>query len=284
MKEKRIISAALTGNWGSKEHNPALPVTPEEIADSAYEAYAAGAAIVHLHMRDELMRPTMNVERFKRCIKLIRERCDVIINITSSGDHTGEHMGSDEVRCAPFEAIQPEMGSYDCGSMNWMNMTVFENSPRFLEKLAAVFQRAAVKPELEIFDAGMIGTTKYYIQRGLIRTPAHYQFVLGCPGGMDATVENLCYLQRLIPEGSTWSAAGIGKGHIPILMAALALGGHVRVGLEDTLYYNKGVLASSNAQFVRRAADVMRSAGMEPATPGEACEILGIQHKSYSLC
>lgn len=283
MQDKRIISAALTGNWGSKENNPALPITPEEIADAAYEAYCAGAAIVHLHMRDELMRPTMNVELFKRCIKRIRERCDVIINITSSGDHTGEHMGSDAVRCAPFEAVKPEMGSFDCGSMNWMHMTVFENSPRFLEKLAAVFQAATVKPELEIFDAGMIGTTKHYLKRGLIGAPAHYQFVLGCPGGMDATVENLCFLQRMLPEHATWSATGVGKGHIPLLMAALAMGGHVRVGLEDTIYFEKDVLAHSNAQLVARAADVMRSVGMVPASPDEARQILHIPNKPYNF-
>lgn len=275
---KRIISAALTGNWGTKETNPNIPMTPEEIADAAYACWQAGAAAVHLHMRDEQMRPTMDVERFRKCVDMIRERCDVIINITSSGDHTGEHIGSDNIRCLPFELLKPEMGSYDCGTMNWMNSCIFTNSPAFLEKLGQTMIASGVKPELEIFDGGMIGTTLYYIRKGLIQTPAHYQFVLGCPGGLDATVDNLVFLHKMLPEGSTWSATGIGKGHIPIMLAALAMGGHVRVGLEDNVYYEKGVLADSNAQLVERAARIIRSCGMEVATPNEAREILGLKH------
>ena len=275
---KRIISAALTGNWGTKETNPNIPMTPEEIADAAYACWQAGAAAVHLHMRDEQMRPTMDVERFRKCVDMIRERCDVIINITSSGDHTGEHIGSDNIRCLPFELLKPEMGSYDCGTMNWRNSCIFTNSPAFLEKLGQTMIASGVKPELEIFDGGMIGTTLYYIRKGLIQTPAHYQFVLGCPGGLDATVDNLVFLHKMLPEGSTWSATGIGKGHIPIMLAALAMGGHVRVGLEDNVYYEKGVLADSNAQLVERAARIIRSCGMEVATPNEAREILGLKH------
>lgn len=277
MPDKRIISAALTGNWGKKSDNPAIPMTPEEIADAAVAAYEAGAAAVHLHMRDEQMRPTMEVELFRQTIERIKERCDVIINITSSGDHTGEHIGSDVIRCKPFRELRPEMGSFDCGTMNWMNNSVFINHPRFLEMLGATMLECGVKPELEIFDAGMVENTLYYMKKGLIRQPAHYQFVLGCPGGMAATADNLVFLRNQLPAGSTWSATGIGRGHIPILMAALAMGGHVRVGLEDNIYYEKGVLAKSNAQLVARAARLMRCAGMEPATPDEARAILGLQ-------
>jgi 3-keto-5-aminohexanoate cleavage enzyme len=280
--DKRIISVALTGNWGNKKDNPAIPMTPEEIADSAYESYCEGAAVVHLHMRDEQMLPTMNVERFRYCIELIRSRCDVIINITSSGDHTFETIGAYEVRCAPFAELKPEMGSFDCGTMNWMNTAIFENHPKFLEMLGAVMIEAGVKPEIEIFDMGMMGTALYYIKKGLILKPAHFQFVLGCPGGMSATVENIEYLHRQLPENSTWSATGIGRGHIPILLAALALGGHVRVGLEDNLFYEKDVLAKSNGQLVARAREIIRSAGMEPATPDEARKILGIKQKKSS--
>lgn len=279
MPEKRIISAALTGNWGNKKDNPALPVTPEEIADSAYESYCEGAAIVHLHMRDERMLPTMDVARFKHCIELIRSRCDIIINLTSSGDHTFETIGAYEVRCAPFAELKPDMGSFDCGTMNWMHTTVFENHPKFLEMLSAVMLEAGVKPELEIFDMGMMGTALHYIKRDLVLKPAHFQFVLGCPGGIDATVENLALLHRRLPEGSTWSATGIGSSHIPILLTTLALGGHVRVGLEDNLFYEKGVLAKSNGQLVGRAREIMCHAGMEPATPDEARGILGIEQK-----
>lgn len=283
MTKKRIISAALTGNWGTKEINPNIPMSPEEIAQAAYEAWQAGASIVHLHMRDELLRPTMDVDRFRRCIRLIREHCDVVINITSSGDHTGEHIGSDEIRCRPFVELQPEMGSYDCGTMNWMNMCVFSNPPTFLEMLGRIMVSNEVKPELEIFDGGMIATTKYYMQKGYIKTPAHYQFVLGCPGGLDATVDNLVFLRGLLPENSTWSATGIGKGHIPILLATLAMGGHIRVGLEDNVYYEQGVLAKSNAQLVERAATIIRDVGLEVATPDEARQILGLKKKGYHL-
>jgi len=231
MSDKRIISAALTGNWGNKKDNPALPVTPEEIADSVYESYCEGASVVHLHMRDDQMRPTMNVDRFRHCIDMIRSRCDVIINITSSGDHTFETIGNYDVRCAPFKELKPEMGSYDCGTMNWMHTTVFENHPKFLEMLGAVMIKAGTKPEIEIFDIGMIGSAIHYINNGIIQQPAHFQFVLGCPGGIEATVENLALLYRHLPKNSSWSATGIGKGHLPILLSALALGGHVRVGV-----------------------------------------------------
>lgn len=276
MKEGKIISAALTGNWGTKDINPAIPMTPKEISDAAYECYKAGAAVVHLHMRDDLMRPTMDVERFRETIGLIREQCDIIINITSSGDHTGEHIGSDDVRMAPFKELKPEMGSYDCGTMNWMHNCIFYNHPHFLEKLGLAMQEYEVKPELEIFDCGMLYTTFYYLKKDIIKPPLHYQFVLGAPGGMDATVNNLVYLISLLPEGCTWSATGLGKGHLPIMLAALAAGGHVRVGLEDNVYYDKNILAESNAQFVERAAKIIADIGQKPATPSEARKILGI--------
>ena len=274
--DKRIISAALTGNWGDKSKNPALPMTPAEIADSAEEAWKAGAAVVHLHMRDEEGKPTMRVDLFEETIRLIRERCDVIINVTSSGGHSLDGMAEDETRMEPFRVLKPEMGSFDCGTMNWLHQTIFENSPQFLEKLGLLMQEVGTKPELEIFDIGMLDTAKYYLKKGILKAPCHFQFILGAPGGMAAEISNLVYVQSQIPEGSTWSASGLSKGHVPVMLAALALGGHVRVGLEDNLYYSHGVLAKSNAQLVERAAALIRTAGMEPASPDEAREILGI--------
>ena len=279
MKDRRIISAALTGNWGNKSNNPAMPLTPKEIAESAYECYLAGAAIVHLHMRDEEGHPTMNTERFRETIALIREKCDIIINMTSSGEHTLTSMASDDARVAPFLALKPEMGSYDCGTMNWMHKTIFENSPQLLEKLGRAYQEAGVKPELEIFDGGMIYTTLYYLKNGILKEPLHYQFIMGAPGGMAGTVNNLAYLKSLLPEGCTWSASGLGACHIPIMLAALSMGGHVRVGLEDNIYYEKGVLAESNAQLVARAARIIEAADMQVATPDEARAILGIMKR-----
>jgi uncharacterized protein (DUF849 family) len=276
MSVKTIISAALTGNWGTKAHNPAIPMTPRDIAASAYECYKAGAAVVHLHMRDAQMRPTMDVELYRETIGLIRERCDLVINITSSGDHTGEHIGSDEIRTAPFLALKPELGSFDCGTMNWMHESIFTNHPAFLEKLGRAMQESGTKPELEIFDAGMLYSTFHYLKIGAISAPLHYQFVLGAAGGMDATVENLVFLLNKLPAGSTWSAVGLAKGQMPVMLAALALGGHVRVGLEDSIRFDKDVLAKSNEQFVERAHKIITDIGNSVATPDEAREILGL--------
>ena len=276
MEDIRIISAALTGNWGNKENNPAIPMTPEEMAVSAYDAYKAGAAVVHLHMRDEQGRATTRADLFEKTIRLIREKCDVIINMTSSGGHTYEKAATDDDRMAPLAALKPELGTYDCGTLNWLNKTVFENNPAFLEKLGLMYQREGIKPEIEIFDLGMLDSAKYYIKKGVLKPPCHFQFIMGAPGGMAGTIENLVYLPSQLPEGSTWSASGLREHQVPVLLTTLALGGHVRVGLEDNIYYEKGVLAKSNAQLVSRAADIMKSAGMRPATPQEARTILGL--------
>lgn len=279
--DKRIITAALTGNWGDKTNNPALPMTPEEMADAAYECWKEGAAVVHLHMRDEEGRPTMRADLFEKTIRLIREKCDVIINITSSGGQSFETgMATDEARLHPFRVLQgdvkPEMGSFDCGTLNWLHKTIFENSPAFLEQLGHLMQEVGCKPELEIFDVGMVDTAKYYVKTGVLKAPCHFQLMMNAAGGMPGTIENLVYLRNQLPEGCTWSASGISKSHVPVMLAALAMGGHVRVGLEDNTYFAKGVLAESNAQLVKRAANIIREAGFEVATPDEARDILGI--------
>ena len=277
MGDKRIISAALTGNWGDKSKNPAIPMTPEEMAESAYECYKAGASVVHIHMRDEEGHPTMRVDLFEKTVKLIKEKCNVIINMTSSGGHSLDGMAADETRMYPFKIIKPEMGSYDCGTMNWLHQTIFENNPQFLEQLGLLYQEVGTKPEIELFDIGMLDTAKYYISKGILKPPCHFQFIMGAPGGMAGTIENLVYIHSQLPEGSTWSASGLSKAHIPVMLAALALGGHVRVGLEDNIYYSHGVLAESNQQLVERAANIIKAAGYEIATPDEAREILGLK-------
>jgi uncharacterized protein (DUF849 family) len=270
--KKRIISVALTGSWGRLDRNPFIPMTPDAIAADVKRCRAAGAAIAHLHMRDEAMQPRMDVRRFAETIALIREDCDIIINMTSSGDPDG----SDDVRLAPLSALKPEMASFDCGTMNWMHNSIFENHPRFLKKLGRLMQDHGIKPEIEIFDAGMLETAKYYLGTGLLKAPAHFQFVLGAPGGMAATVQDLAFLHAKLPPGSTWSATGISSGHLSILFAALAMGGHIRVGLEDNLYFSKGVLAT-NVMLTERAARLVGEYGCEPASPDEAREILGIK-------
>lgn len=270
--KKTIITVAPTGAWPTKKHNPNIPLTPREIADEVYKCWKAGAAIAHLHMRDDKGNGTMNKERFKEAVELIREKCDIVLNLTTSGDLDA----TEETRMAHFIELKPELASYDAGTMNWMNKSVFLNTPQFLEKLGVVMFENNVKPEVEIFDAGMIYNSFYYVKKGVLKSPVHYQFVLGAAGGMDATVENLVYLKNLIPEAATWSALGIGKNHLPILYATIALGGHVRVGMEDNVYYAKDRLAKSNVEFVERAVRLVKEANKEVASPNDARCILGL--------
>ncbi len=276
MSEPVIITAALTGAVTPKEKNASIPLTPAEIAEDAYACWKAGAAIVHLHMRNDEGIGCMSAVKFAETIRLLREKkdCDVIINCTSSGDNTGT--ATDETRMLHMKTVDGiEMGSYDAGSFNWMPGGVFENSPKFLEALGDVYIERGIKPEVEIFDSGMLGVANYFVEHGHLPAPIHYQFCLGVLGGMPATVENLQYLVNKIPAGSTWSAFGVGKQHLPILFAALALGGNIRVGLEDNVYYSKGVPAT-NVMLVERAVQAVKIFGKEPATPAQAREILGI--------
>ncbi|WP_121662079.1 3-keto-5-aminohexanoate cleavage protein [Metabacillus litoralis] len=272
-ESKVILTVAPTGAWPTKKETPYVPLQPEEIADEVYACYQAGASIAHIHVRDDEGNASMSFEKFEKTVKLIRERCDIVLNLTTSGG-----IGlMDDVRIKPFVELKPEMASFDCGSMNWQHSTVFENSPKFLEKLGQTMQEHEVKPEIEIFDAGMVYNALYYFKKGILKAPLHFQFVLGAAGGMAATVENLVFLKSLIPEGSTWSAFGIGKGHLPILYATLALGGHLRVGMEDNIFYAKGRLAKSNVEFVERTKRTVAEIGKEIATPDEARSMLGLK-------
>ncbi len=273
--EKTIITVAPTGAWPTKEHNPNIPLTPDEIAEDVFKCWQAGAAVAHLHMRDDAGKGTMCKEKFRETAELIRSKCDIVLNLTTSGDLNA----TDETRMAHLIELKPEMASYDAGSMNWMHNSLFLNPPQFLEKLGKTMIENSVKPEIEIFDAGMIYNSLYYMKKGVIEQPAHYQFVLGAAGGTAATIENLVYLKGLLPQGATWSALGIGNGHLPIMFAAIALGGHVRVGMEDNVYYAKNQLAKSNAEFVARAVRVIKEANRSVATPAEAREILGLKKR-----
>ncbi len=273
-KSKTIITVAPTGAWPTKEHNPNIPMTPSEIAKDVYECWKAGAAICHLHMRDDEGKGTMSKDKFVETVNLIKEYkdCDILINLTTSGDLNA----TDETRQEHLKALKPELASYDCGSMNWMHSSLFINHPKFLEELGMTMQENNVKPEIEIFDAGMIYNSFHYLKKGVLKAPCHYQLVLGAAGGTAATVENMLYLKSLLPEGCTWGALGIGKGHVPIMLAAVATGGHLRVGMEDNVMFGPGELAKSNAQMVKRAADIVKIAGNDVATPTEAKQILSI--------
>ena len=272
-KRKVIVTAALTGAVTTKKDNPNLPTQPEEIAASALACCDAGASAVHIHVRDDNDAASMRFDKFAETVRLIRDAgSPLVLNLTSSG---GQGFSWEE-RIRPFRELKPELASFDAGTMNWLNSVVFMNEPEFLELCGKEMIAAGVKPEIEIFDIGMLNTAKYYIRKGIIQEPAHFQLCLGAAGGMEATTENLLYLVNHLPEKCTWSAFGIGKGANEIMMAALALGGNVRVGLEDNVYYNKGQLAESNQQFVARVKRIVEELGKTVATPDEARQILGV--------
>ncbi len=278
-KKKTIITAAVTGAWPKKENNPNVPMTPSEIADDVYACWKAGAAIAHLHMRDDEGNGTMSTEKFTETWDLIHSRypdCDIVLNLTTSGDIHAD----DEIRVAHVKKLKPEMASYDCGSMNWLNSGLFINSPKFLEDCGLLFQELNVKPEIEAFDPGMIANAAYYLKKGVLKAPLHFQFCMGCANGIPGSIKNLLFMKETMEQlcpGSTWSCFGVGHSAMEILYGAVALGGHIRVGMEDNVMYAKGVLADSNAQFVERAARVIREYGNDVATPAEAREILGLK-------
>ena len=274
LNNKVILTVATTGAWPQKKDSPYVPITPEETADEVYKCWQAGASVAHIHVRDDEGKASMDYDQFEKTVKLIRERCDIVLNLTTSGG-----LGlTDEIRMKPFMELRPEMASFDCGSMNWLHTSVFENHPRFLEKLGPTMKEYGVKPEIEIFDAGMVYNALYYLKKGVLEEPLHFQFVLGAAGGMTATVENLVFLKGLIPQNSTWGALGIGKGHLPILYAALAMDGNVRVGMDDNIFYAPKVLAKSNAEFVERTKRTAFEIGKEIATPAETRKILNLKN------
>ncbi len=279
LTDKVVLTAALTGAVTPKAKNDALPMTPEEISEDAYRVWQAGASVVHLHMRDDEGLGTMDKERFKRTLDLLKKNhpdCDVVINCTTAGDSRA----SEDERMAHLPYVMPELATYDAGTMNWTAWkAVFDNNPAFLVRLGQVLTELGIKPEYEIYDVGMMGTVDHYTAKGVLHAPHHYQFVLGVLGGMAATVENLVYLVGLLPSDSTWSAFGVGKDNQKILYASLALGGHVRVGLEDNLYLSGGVKAT-NLSLVERAVRVIREFGKEVATPDEARSILSLPARS----
>ena len=283
MAKKTIITAAVTGAWPKKENNPNVPMTPQEIADDVYACWKAGAAIAHLHMRDDEGNGTMDTAKFEETVNLIHTKypdCDIILNLTTSGDIHAD----DEIRVAHVKKLKPEMASYDCGSMNCLNSGLFINSPKFLTDCGLLFQETNTKPEIEAFDPGMIGNAAYYIKKGVLKTPVHFQFCMGCANGIPGTMKNLIFMKEtadeLVGKGNyTWSCFGVGHSAMEMLYGAVALGGGIRVGMEDNVMYAKGQLAESNVQFVERAARVIREYGNEVATPAEAREMLGLTAK-----
>lgn len=278
LKNKRIITVATTGAWPTKENTPNVPIEPAEIAEEVYNCWKEGAAVAHIHCRDNEGRAAMVFEKFEEAFNLIKAKsdCDIIVNLTTSG---GVNL-KEEDRIRPFYELKPDMASYDCGTMNWQHSTVFENNPAFLEKLGMLMQEVNVKPEIEAFDPGMIYNAGYYLKKGVLKAPLHFQFCMGVPGGIAGSTKNLVFMKDVMDQvapNSTWSAFGVGKSAMEILYATVAMGGHIRVGMEDNVLYKKGQLADSNMQFVARARRVIEEFNCEVATPAEAREILGLK-------
>jgi 3-keto-5-aminohexanoate cleavage enzyme len=264
-----IITVAPVGGEVMPDQTPYLPVTPAQLGETARAIREAGASIVHVHCRNDDGTNTHDVERFRAAYDAIRSASDLIVQFS-----TGGAIGmTPEERAAPLR-LRPEMATLSCGSVNFGD-DIFENSFPIMRGIAAALDRYGVTPELEIFDLGHLANAKRLAAEGAIRLPAHVDFVLGVPGALDASVENLVDCVRALPAGCTWSVAGIGRQQLPLAAVAIAMGGHVRVGLEDNLYYSRGRLAR-NEELVARVARVAEELGRPIATPDEARTILRV--------
>jgi 3-keto-5-aminohexanoate cleavage enzyme len=273
--KKVIITAAVTGSRPTKEINPAVPYTPKEISEAAIDCFKAGAAIAHIHVRDpETGRPEFKIELFKEVLDRIREYCNMIINLTTSGLMLS---GSNiiEQRLQPV-ALRPDICSLDIGSLNFQD-TTFLNPPEWGEFAAKRMREYKVKPEIEVFDSGHIYQAVDYIQKGLFDDPPYFQICMGTKWGIKATIENLLFMKSKLPPNAVWSALGVGATQLPMITVAILLGGNIRVGFEDNIYSKKGVLARDNAQFVEMAVDLINDLQCEVATPDDARAILGIR-------
>ena len=288
MPRKVIITCAVTGADDSVAKNPAVPVTPEEIATSSIEAAKAGAAAVHV--RDPATgKPSMDPALYRETVERIRSSgVDVLINLTTgpgarfvpspedaSVAGPGTTLSSPAKRVRHIEELGPDICSLDMGSVNF-GRHVFVNSPQSLAEMARAIGAAGIKPELEVFEAGHIRFTRHLIDKGEIAEPTLFQIVLGVPWGAPATTEAMVYMRDLLPDGAVWAAFGISAAEFPMAAQAVILGGHVRVGLEDNLYLARGELAPSNAALVERAVAIVEVLGEAVATAGEAREVLGL--------
>lgn len=268
-----IITCAITGAETTRERQPALPITPSEQAIAAEAAVKAGASIIHLHVREDDGSPSQRSERFEESIRAIRARVPEVIIQISTGGAVGESI---ENRAKPL-ALRPEMASLNLGTMNFGD-EVFYNHPKDIVGLAKKMDEFNVVPELEVYEAGMLESGLRLAQQGILKNPLHFQFVLGVSGGMSGDLKNLMHMVSLLPLGLQWGVAGVGRFQLPLTIHGLVLGGHVRVGFEDNIFYSKGVVAQSNAQLVERVSRIAHEIGREVATPRQAREILEIKN------
>lgn len=268
-----IITAAITGAETTKEMNPNLPVTPDEQARAAAECVEAGAAVIHLHVRGRDGKASQALSDFKASIDAIRKACSPqpVIQI-STGGAVGAPI---KERVRPIVELKPEMASLNIGSLNFGD-DVFINHPLDVKKLARRMQELKVVPEVEVYDAGHIDIARRLLKDGLLKHPVHYQFVLGVPGGLSGEARNLTFMADSIDREDGFAVAGVGRYQLPLAAMAVIMGGHVRVGFEDNVYYHKGVLAKSNAELVARVRRIAQEFNRPVATPDEARGLLGI--------
>lgn len=273
--DKLIITASICGAEVTKEHNPNVPYTIEEIANEAKRSYDAGASIIHLHVREDDGTPTQSYERFRACIMAIKEKCPDVIIEPSTGGAVG--MSNDE-RLSPV-FLKPEIASLDCGTCNFGKDDIFVNTESTIRYFAKKMAEFNVKPEIEVFDKGMIDTAIRLYKEKVLKVPLQFNFVVGVRGAIDASLMNLAFMEASIPEGSVYTVTGIGRHQFTMSAMAAAAGGHVRVGFEDNIYLAKGVIAKSNGELVEKAVRISREIGREIASPKEAREILHLKHK-----
>lgn len=273
--EKLIITVAVCGSAPMKQQNPAVPYSPEEIAAEALRSWRAGASIVHVHVRDpETGQPAFSCELFAEVLERIRSESDMLVNLTTSG-FSIKMTDTGKERLMPI-GLRPDLCSLDVGSLNFRDGRVFENPPPWVDLAAKTMQDAGVKPEIEVFDLGHIRQAKDLVSRGLVDDPPYFQLCLGVPWGIEGTVDALVEMHRRLPEGARWSALGIGPRQLPLTTHAMLMGGHVRVGFEDNIYFARGVKADSNSRFVERAVQLAGLLQREVATPSEARAILNL--------
>jgi 3-keto-5-aminohexanoate cleavage enzyme len=265
-----ILTAAVVGAELSRAQTPHLPITPEEVADDAARCREAGAAILHLHVRNDDGSNTQSAERFARVIEAIARKCDCIVQ-PSTGGAVG--MTVDE-RCGPL-ACKPEMATLNCGTINFGD-DVFVNTRRDIRTIASRIRAAGAVPELECYEVGHIEEALGLAAEGVIAPPLHFQFVLGVKGAIPAREDVVEYMRTLVPAGSTWAVAATGRSQQPMTELAMRLGGHARVGIEDNIYLSRGVLAEGSAPLVARAAAYARSIGRTPVDPTRARRMLGL--------
>ncbi|MBN2051375.1 MAG: 3-keto-5-aminohexanoate cleavage protein [Spirochaetales bacterium] len=267
-----VLTCAVTGAETTREQNPNLPVTPREIADAAAEARDAGAAILHLHVRDEEGKATQDLKVFKETMSLIRKKTDIVIEVT-----TGGAVGmTPEERLQPVY-LEPEMASLDCGTVNFGEDYLVNTLPE-IRIFAREMKARGVRPTMECFDLSHVYTALEMIKEGLVEPPFHFGFVLGVPGGVPWSMDNLLLFSRLAPPEAYWTAIGIGgKAAKASIFGALAAGGFIRQGFEDNVYYEKGRLAAGNAELIERAAAISKRAGFTLAEPGDVRRMLKLK-------